>query len=128
MTDTVYNPQVFFASERTALAWQRSSIAFIALGFVIERFGLFLKFLKISQNFDAGDFQTSMIIGVIFILIGSTICLLSSIQHQLFTSTLSREEIPRRHFIYLAPAMGYAIFLASACLAYWLINSSKTVP
>ena len=46
----LYNPQVFFAAERTLLAWQRSSISFIALGFVIEKFGIFIKYLKIASN------------------------------------------------------------------------------
>lgn len=124
MSNVIYNPQVFFASERTALAWQRSSIAFIALGFVIERFGLFVKFLKISQDFDGGNFYASAIIGIIFIALGSTICLLSSIQHQLFVKTLLPEEIPRKHFVYLAPIMGYTIFLASCGLAFWMFFSN----
>jgi Domain of unknown function (DUF202) len=37
------DPRVYFAAERTLLAWQRSAVAFIALGFVVERFGLFMR-------------------------------------------------------------------------------------
>ena len=36
------DPRVFFAAERTLLAWVRTGIAVMALGFVVERFGFFM--------------------------------------------------------------------------------------
>ncbi|WP_353432984.1 DUF202 domain-containing protein [Polynucleobacter sp. MWH-UH23A] len=118
------NPQVFFAAERTLLAWQRSSISFIALGFVIERFGLFIRFLKLSNDFDASSIQLSAIVGIIFIGIGSTICLLTAIQYQLFLKTLSPREIPSRYFAQLAPIVSYLIFFIATGLGTWLGFSS----
>ena len=41
------------ANERTFLAWVRTGIAFIALGFVIERFNLFLAAIATTVELDA---------------------------------------------------------------------------
>jgi len=39
------DPRVFFAAERTLLAWSRTSITVMVFGFVVERFGLLAKML-----------------------------------------------------------------------------------
>ena len=39
----VRNRRVHFANERTYLAWIRTSIGIMAFGFVVEKFGLFVK-------------------------------------------------------------------------------------
>lgn len=120
----LHNPQVFFAAERTLLAWQRSSISFIALGFVIERFGLFIKFLKLSNEVQPANIQISAIVGIFFIGLGATVCLLTALQYQTFLKQLSNDEIPSRYFAHLGPVVSYIMFFAATGLATWLALSS----
>jgi putative membrane protein len=39
------DPNVYLAAERTLLAWVRSGLAMMGLGFIVARFGLFLRAL-----------------------------------------------------------------------------------
>jgi putative membrane protein len=41
--DSSTDPRFYMAAERTFLAWIRTGIAFMGFGFVVARFGLFLR-------------------------------------------------------------------------------------
>ena len=41
--DSAGDPRVYFAAERTLLAWVRTGLALMGFGFVVARFGLFLR-------------------------------------------------------------------------------------
>jgi putative membrane protein len=43
MTEPERDPRVYLAAERTFLAWIRTGIALMGFGFVVARFGLFLR-------------------------------------------------------------------------------------
>ncbi|HAB15828.1 MAG TPA: hypothetical protein DCE44_05190, partial [Verrucomicrobiales bacterium] len=43
------DPRVFFAAERTLLAWIRTGLTIMGFGFVVARFGLFLR-LFVAQR------------------------------------------------------------------------------
>ena len=53
------DPRVFFAAERTLLAWVRTGLTIMAFGFVVARFGLFLRLLAAQQGQGIPEAQTS---------------------------------------------------------------------
>jgi len=44
------DPRVYFAAERTFLAWIRTGLGLMGIGFAVSRFGLFLRQVSASES------------------------------------------------------------------------------
>ena len=53
------DPRVLFAAEHTLLAWNRTAVALITLGFVIERFGLFIHAMQSLRSMASSESKRS---------------------------------------------------------------------
>ncbi len=87
------DPRVFFAAERTLLAWNRTSLSLMAFGFVIERFGLFVAILLPGHSAPAQR-GISFWTGLAFVLLGVFVAIFSTLQFQKVLRTLKPIEIP----------------------------------
>jgi putative membrane protein len=87
------DPRVFFAAERTLLAWNRTSLSLMAFGFVIERFGLFVSILMPQHNVPLQR-GISFWTGLAFVLLGVFVAIFSTLQYRKVLSTLKPIEIP----------------------------------
>ena len=87
------DPRVFFAAERTLLAWNRTSLGLMAFGFVIERFGLFLRLIMPTRDMQSGS-GVSFWVGVAFLLLGAWTSFASILQYRKVLRTLKPVEIP----------------------------------
>ena len=89
----INDPRVFFAAERTLLAWNRTSLALMAFGFVIERFGLFVSILMPKHEIPLQR-GTSFWTGLAFVLLGAWVAAYSTVQYRKVLKTLKPSEIP----------------------------------
>lgn len=87
------DPRVYFAAERTLLAWVRTGLTVIGLGFVVARFGLFLQLVRHEEN--PATHPGSTIIGVGLVILGSAAVAIAAWQHVRFCRNLAPGVRPR---------------------------------
>ncbi len=120
------DPRVFFAAERTLLAWLRTGLTIIALGFVVARFGLFLQLLSAQMHSDAANQAhsgSSAVLGVLFVVVGAIAILIATVQHRRFVSTLPQIDLPAKYNRAFAVALSALIGVLGLLLAAYLIFS-----
>jgi putative membrane protein len=90
------DPRVFFAAERTLLAWVRTGLGLIGMGFVVAKFGLFFRLLHPTVG-DHADHSWAVPVGVALALLGSLASGVAAWQHRRFYRTLAEHELPRNY-------------------------------
>jgi putative membrane protein len=121
------DPRVYFAAERTLLAWVRTGLTVVGLGFVVARFGLFLRVLRGSA--EGGSQLGSTLIGVGLVLLGSAALGMAAWQHVRFCRRLEPGSRPRPYLVNWS--VWFAVTLAAvgvALAAYLLMRSVPAEP
>lgn len=113
------DPRVFFAAERTLLAWNRTSLALMAFGFVIERFGLFVKMLSLQEG-HVVERGISFWIGLAFIVLGSATSAIAIRQYRQVLRGLKPVEIPEGYRINLGVMTNAAVAVLGILLTVYL--------
>ena len=117
------DPRVFFAAERTLLAWVRTGLTIMAFGFVVERFGLFVRLLVLqagSGTFSPDRHEVSNVIGIALVVIGAACMLLGAAQHRSYVRTLPPEDVPRSHDAIYPIALSITLAVLGVVLAIYL--------
>ncbi len=94
MPEAPTDPRIYMAAERTFLAWIRTGIAFMGFGFVVARFGLFLREMAHGNNMvvPQHDSGLSLPVGIALIVAGIMVNIFAAIRHRHYTKALDRGE------------------------------------
>lgn len=114
------DPRVFFAAERTLLAWNRAGLTLMAFGFVVERFGLFLHMLRQAPDHAGRDF--SFWVGVAFIGLALIAIGFSIAQYRRVLATLKPIEIPEHYCTWSGIVMNLSVVGLGIALMLYLFT------
>ena len=119
------DPRVHFAAERTFLAWIRTGLALMGFGFVVARFGLFLKEVAVGGNTPGvKSYGFSLWAGSAMVLLGAVLNLAAVARHLEVIKRLNRGESVMTGPSLIAITVGILLGLVGIAMVIFLVAVS----
>lgn len=114
------DPRIYFAAERTLLAWIRTGIAVMAFGFVVARFGAFLAVLPVT----ADGFESSWLspyIGAALVALGVVSIVAGATEFSRYWRTLPPDDLPKPQAARVPLLLSWALVIVGIVLVAVLL-------
>ena len=121
MLNTDADPRIYFAAERTFLAWLRTGITVMALGFVVARFGLFLRILRAQGGPVPPGTGLSPYLGAVLVVLGVIATGAGPRRYQKFCQRLGRSEMPSPHAEITPLLLGWSLMVLGIVMVVVLL-------
>jgi putative membrane protein len=89
MNDDSHDPRIYLAAERTFLAWIRTGLALMALGFVLARVAVLLRVGTAAPNALVDD-RSSLWPGMVLIVGGMATCIAAAFRNARYVRAIDR--------------------------------------
>lgn len=122
MLNTEADPRVYFAAERTLLAWVRTGLTIMAFGFVVARFGLLLRLLRAGEGQPVDAAGPSHYLGAALVLIGVVAITAGSKRYREFCRRLGPSYLPSSHAEVLPLFLGWSLVAMGVVLVVILLT------
>jgi len=117
------DPRVHFAAERTFLAWIRTGLSLMGFGFVVARFGLFLKEMS-GHAPGVRTYGFSLWAGSAMVLLGAMMNLAAVARHLEVIGRLNRGESIVSRPSLIGIAVGILLGLVGIAMVVFLVAVS----
>ncbi|MGK2857008.1 MAG: YidH family protein [Thermoanaerobaculia bacterium] len=121
--DDQRDPRIYMAAERTFLAWMRTALALMAFGFVVARFGVFLREIAMQGDLAARQGSgPSLWVGLALIGVGVLTCVVSAVRHQRYVKAIDEGNFRRSFGSTFAFALVAVLALVGVAMALTLVR------
>ncbi len=113
----------YLANERTFLVWIRTCIAIISLGFVVAKFGVWLRELakRLDPQMPIQSSGLSMPIGIGMMALGGILAILAAWHYHLVNQAIERNDVHANRGLVIAVTIAITL-LAILMIAYMLLT------
>lgn len=114
------DPRVYFAAERTLLAWVRTGIAVMAFGFVIARFGLSIP-LPLGPAPVPEASSAAALLGASLVVVGLLSIGAGAVQYQQYCRSIRPEDLPSPHAARLPLTLSWSLVAIGVAVTLALV-------